>query len=393
MENGTFVHRESQTYRRKVLANEWLRRREYEMDQERASCQAVHKKISVGEPLRDYVSAAENVTEWGRSKKADIARLQASGLADLQATKLTVQDLMGDTKKRRTEDEAGPATVLNDMVWLRQVFLHASAARGVDVPLQVLDRAKSGLLRTRVIAKPAQRSRRLLPEEEARLLEHFASRDGRASSTGRGTAGRPTTTTAPGAAPPAIPGWTKGLRPPRARKPRSWPRICARSWHGARWPTPRTSMPATEPLCCGRWACSTPRRFWIFERGPSWKPRPRTRTATTRKRRRWHRLSCMDWLAGQLEGWHEEGARHNNPRPAGVIRPGSGTDVLLRFLRQAPGRWFFHSELVLALGRSKGEIDWALQYLVRECQVESRLTELPARKPVHRYRQREGSTT
>ena len=88
---------------------------------------------------------------------------------------------MGYTKKRRTEGEAGPATALNDMVWLRQVFLHASAARGVDAPLQVLHRAKSELLRTRVIAKPAQRSRRLLPGEEAKLLEHFASRDGRAS--------------------------------------------------------------------------------------------------------------------------------------------------------------------------------------------------------------------
>lgn len=97
-------------------------------------------------------------------------------------------------------------------------------------------------------------------------------------------------------------------------------------------------------------------------------------------------MSCMDWMAGQLEGRQEEGARHNNPRPAGVIRPGSGTDVLLRFLRQSPGRWFFHSELILALGRSKGEIDWALGYLVREGQVESRLTELPARKPVLRYR-------
>lgn len=98
------------------------------MDQERASCQAVHKKISVGEPLRDYVSAAENVTEWGRSKKADIARLQASGRADLQATTLTVQDLMGYTKKRRTEGEAVPATVLNDMVWLRQVLRPRAAS-------------------------------------------------------------------------------------------------------------------------------------------------------------------------------------------------------------------------------------------------------------------------
>jgi hypothetical protein len=95
----------------------------------------------------------------------------------------------------------------------------------------------------------------------------------------------------------------------------------------------------------------------------------------------------MDWMAGQLEGrQEEEGRRRNNPRPQGVIRPGSGTDVLLRFLRQAPGHWFFHSELVLALGRSKGEIDWALLYLVRNGLVEGRLTELPARKPVLRYR-------
>lgn len=91
-------------------------------------------------------------------------------------------------------------------------------------------------------------------------------------------------------------------------------------------------------------------------------------------------------MAEQLDGRQEERARHNNPRPAGVIRPGSGTDVLLRYLRQSPGRWFFHQELVLALGRSKGEIDWALQYLVRGGQVESRLTDLPARKPVMRYR-------
>lgn len=40
MENGTFVHRESQAYRRKVLANGWLRRREHEMDQEHAFGQA-----------------------------------------------------------------------------------------------------------------------------------------------------------------------------------------------------------------------------------------------------------------------------------------------------------------------------------------------------------------
>jgi hypothetical protein len=56
------------------------------------------------------------------------------------------------------------------------------------------------------------------------------------------------------------------------------------------------------------------------------------------KTRRWPRLNCMDWMAGQLEGrQQEEGTRRSNPRPQGVIRPGNGTDVRLRFLRQAPG--------------------------------------------------------
>ena len=45
--------------------------------------------------------------------------------------------------------------MLNDMVWLRQVFLHASAVRGIDAPLQVLDRARLKLLRTRVPAYAA----------------------------------------------------------------------------------------------------------------------------------------------------------------------------------------------------------------------------------------------
>lgn len=95
---------------------------------------------------------------------------------------------------------------------------------------------------------------------------------------------------------------------------------------------------------------------------------------------------AMNWLAGQLQGRQENRSRHHNPRPAGVVRPGSGTDALLRYLQRLPERWFFHCELVLELGRSKGEVDWALQYLLGRGMVQGRLTELPGRKPVMRYR-------
>jgi len=95
---------------------------------------------------------------------------------------------------------------------------------------------------------------------------------------------------------------------------------------------------------------------------------------------------AINWLAGQLQGRKDGRPRNHNPRPAGVVRPGSGTDALLRHLQQMPDRWFFHCELVLALGRSKGEIDWGLQYLTGRGLVQAKLTELPGRKPVLRYR-------
>jgi len=95
----------------------------------------------------------------------------------------------------------------------------------------------------------------------------------------------------------------------------------------------------------------------------------------------------VDWVAAQIVARREpEPSRHQNPRPAGIIRPGSGTDVLLRFLACQPERWFFHPELVLALGRTKGEIDWALQYLAGQGRIQALGTAVPGRKSVLRYR-------
>lgn len=90
----------------------------------------------------------------------------------------------------------------------------------------------------------------------------------------------------------------------------------------------------------------------------------------------------MDRLAAQI-GARQELPRpqHANPRPADVIRPGSGTDVLLRFLRLHPLRWFFHVELVVALGRSKGEVDWALQYLTGRASSWPRRPNCPGASP------------
>lgn len=53
--------------------------------------------------------------------------------------------------------------------------------------------------------------------------------------------------------------------------------------------------------------------------------------------------------------------RHQ-PRPQGVIRPGSATEAVLAALKAGPS-WQTEAELVAATGRGRGGVSWSLHYL------------------------------
>lgn len=178
-EQGAIVHTEAQTFTKKALAQAWLTRREAALQEARATGVLGQRKFTVGDLLTAYVQQSEGITEWGRSKKSDIARLRASGLANMDARLLTAADLIAYAKSRRVEEGAGPATVLNDIIWLRQAFLSGATMFDVKQPVVAADAAKVELLRTKVIAKPVQRKRRLSADEEAGLAAYFGSRDAR----------------------------------------------------------------------------------------------------------------------------------------------------------------------------------------------------------------------
>ncbi|MEJ2800654.1 site-specific integrase [Comamonadaceae bacterium PP-2] len=178
---GAIVHSEAQTFSRKALAQAWITRREAELQTLRATGGTIRREaITIGAILDAYVQQAEGITPWGRSKTADIKRLRVSGLANKDASRLTSADLIEYAKARRLIDKAGPATVLNDIIWLRQAFLSAVTTFDLHTPLNAIDSAKQELMRIKVIAKPRKRERRLDADEELRLMTHFLSRDARA---------------------------------------------------------------------------------------------------------------------------------------------------------------------------------------------------------------------
>ncbi|MBP7501190.1 MAG: hypothetical protein KA784_00220 [Aquabacterium sp.] len=52
-----------------------------------------------------------------------------------------------------------------------------------------------------------------------------------------------------------------------------------------------------------------------------------------------------------------------NPRPPGVIRPGSASADVLDLLASRPGQWLYRYQIIHITGRTRKSIDWALIFL------------------------------
>ena len=178
--DGKVVHSESETFDRQALAKEWMRRREAELDERRARGEPMGRSPPLSVLLDWYRTSLRQHADWGRTKEADLKRLEGYDLAKKPAAALGVADYIAHAEARRAEG-AGPATVGNDLIWIRQVLRSARASYEprVAVDLQLLDDAVHELRMRKVIAKSEPRSRRLSKDEERKLLEHFASRDAR----------------------------------------------------------------------------------------------------------------------------------------------------------------------------------------------------------------------
>ena len=83
----------------------------------------------------------------------------------------------------------------------------------------------------------------------------------------------------------------------------------------------------------------------------------------------------LDWVARQIEAINVTSARpplmRFNPRPPGVIQPGSASDAVLSILSESPGRFFTCEQLIRATGRSRAALSFALLYLRDQGRIEA----------------------
>jgi integrase len=180
LRNGkTIVHQEAKTFAHRSAAVTWAKHREVELENPSFLARVQQGAPTLAELIRWYIDNFETISKWQRSKQTHLEFLERHSIGKANALTLTSAMLIDHVRSRRA-DGAGPATVINDLIWIGVVLRAAKNVKELPVRPEITQEASSACRELRLIGKPRRRARRPTPDELARLREYYARRDRRA---------------------------------------------------------------------------------------------------------------------------------------------------------------------------------------------------------------------
>jgi integrase len=175
----TIVHRESRTFTHHSAAQSWARHREVALENPAELTRQPQCTATLGQLIRWYIDTFESISGWQRTKQTSLEFLERHPLSQTLAHTLTTADLIRHVQSRRKEG-AGPATAINDLIWIGVVLRAGKSVRELPVNPEIVVLARTACRELRLIAKARKRDRRPTPQEIAKLREYFRRRDQRA---------------------------------------------------------------------------------------------------------------------------------------------------------------------------------------------------------------------
>lgn len=175
---GNVVFKETRTFDRKVAAQSWAKRLELELEKPGAIDARQLSQVKLGELITRYIDEVGQINPLGRTKRFTLEKLANSSLADLPARELSPQHIINFCIDRKNQG-AGPATVLQDVAFLRSVLNVVKPIWGLPLDASAIELAQPTLKKLNLVGKGHKRDRRPTPEEINQLNDHFKSRDQR----------------------------------------------------------------------------------------------------------------------------------------------------------------------------------------------------------------------
>ncbi|TCT19559.1 tyrosine-type recombinase/integrase [Thiobaca trueperi] len=159
----------SKTFQTKEQAARWAREVEYEMDSRAFKDPRILNRTTVGDLIDRH---RREMPTPGRTKDACLAML-ARELGDVALADLTKPRIIQYAKMRANDHGAGPATVAQDLIYLRGLLEVARAHWDIPVLVEAAIDARLVLRREGLIAPSIERDRRPTPDELEQLRTYW----------------------------------------------------------------------------------------------------------------------------------------------------------------------------------------------------------------------------
>jgi hypothetical protein len=168
----TIRHREAKTFTHRAAAITWAKHREVELENHGVLGRKQDVVIALAELIRWYIETFETISKWQRSKQSHLEFLARHTIGQANVFELTPAALIKHVQARRA-DGAGPATVINDLVWIGVVLRAAQTVQDLPVRPESVQEARDACGELRLIGKARKRARRPTTDELTRLREFF----------------------------------------------------------------------------------------------------------------------------------------------------------------------------------------------------------------------------
>ncbi|MFR9680224.1 MULTISPECIES: tyrosine-type recombinase/integrase [unclassified Acinetobacter] len=179
---GYPVYSESKTFHSKKMAENWLKKREVEIQENPDILLGKEKHIdlTLADAIDKYLE--EVGSEYGRTKRYSLLLIKKFPIARNIITKIKSVHLADHVALRKAGipllklDPISTSTQQHELLHIRGVLAHASVMWDIDIDLNSFDKATAQLRKTRQISSSKKRDRLPTNEELIALTKYFVER-------------------------------------------------------------------------------------------------------------------------------------------------------------------------------------------------------------------------
>lgn len=169
-QGGIVIFSETRTFADLKVAKRWAGALEREMEDPAWIGARKGKGITVGSLIGKYIDEVDEIKPLGRTKRYVLELLAGEPIAEVPIQTLGSDHVLKHAKERRKQG-AGPATIAQDMIYLRAVLGMAKPAWRLPVTTQAVDDAMPMLKQLGLVEHSKRRDRRPTQDELRRILK------------------------------------------------------------------------------------------------------------------------------------------------------------------------------------------------------------------------------